>query len=48
MTEPVYVLDFSKISQDDVPRVGGKNASLGQLWYALRPLGVGLMNGFEV
>lgn len=46
MADQSYTLDFSQISLDDVPRVGGKNASLGQLWQSLRPLGIGLMDGF--
>lgn len=28
---PTYVLDFSDITLRDVARVGGKNASLGEL-----------------
>ncbi len=40
------VLDFSDISLDDVPRVGGKNASLGELRAALSPLGVNVLDGF--
>ena len=30
----------------DVARVGGKNASLGQLFNALKPKGVGVLDGF--
>jgi pyruvate,water dikinase len=33
---------------DDVPEVGGKNASLGELYRALTPLGVSIPNGFAV
>ncbi|MDE3155606.1 MAG: phosphoenolpyruvate synthase [Acidobacteriota bacterium] len=43
---PVYVLDFSQIALGDVGRVGGKNASLGQLFNALKPKGVGVLDGF--
>ena len=43
---PTYVLDFSSITLDDLPRVGGKNASLGELFAALRPQGVGVLDGF--
>jgi hypothetical protein len=32
MTPTPYVLDFSEISLADVPRVGGKNASLGEMF----------------
>ncbi|HEX7086362.1 MAG TPA: phosphoenolpyruvate synthase [Vicinamibacterales bacterium] len=43
---PTYVLDFSSITLDDLPRVGGKNASLGELFAVLRPRGVGVLDGF--
>src|SRR5512147_739409 len=39
-------LDFSDITIGDLGRVGGKNASLGELFRALRPLGVGVLDGF--
>lgn len=39
---------FSEISIDDVPLVGGKNASLGEMYRKLRPLGVKVPNGFAV
>jgi len=41
-----YTLDFSQIGMQDVPRVGGKNASLGQLFRELKPQGVGVLDGF--
>jgi phosphoenolpyruvate synthase/pyruvate phosphate dikinase len=37
-TTPIYTLDFGEIGLRDVARVGGKNASLGQLFNALKPL----------
>ncbi|MFY9823316.1 MAG: PEP/pyruvate-binding domain-containing protein, partial [Thermoanaerobaculia bacterium] len=43
---PVFVLDFSQITLDDLDRVGGKNASLGEMFRALRPEGVGVLDGF--
>jgi pyruvate, water dikinase len=43
---PTYVLDFSAISLADLARVGGKNASLGELFAALKPKGVGVLDGF--
>lgn len=50
MTTPTgtfeYVLDFSNIRLGDVSRVGGKNASLGELFQALKPHGVGVVDGF--
>ena len=41
-----YVLDFFEISLNDVPRVGGKNASLGELFRALAPTGLASLDGF--
>jgi len=41
-----YVLDFEQISLRDLGRVGGKNASLGELFRALKPKGVGVLDGF--
>jgi pyruvate,water dikinase len=43
---PEYTLDFSEITLADLPRVGGKNASLGQLFNALAPKGVSVLDGF--
>ncbi len=37
---------FDSIALSDVPRVGGKNASLGELYRALAPRGVLVPNGF--
>ncbi len=45
-TESVYALDFDQISLKDVATVGGKNASLGQLFNGLKPMGVGVLDGF--
>ena len=41
-------LDFSEIGLADISRVGGKNASLGQLYNRLRPLGLGVLDGFAI
>ncbi|HSM84940.1 MAG TPA: phosphoenolpyruvate synthase, partial [Candidatus Limnocylindrales bacterium] len=43
-----YTLNFSEIRMSDVPRVGGKNASLGELLIALQPQGVGVLDGFAI
>jgi pyruvate,water dikinase len=43
-----YVRLFEEISADDVPLVGGKNASLGEMYRALRPKGIRVPNGFAV
>src|SRR5689334_1666212 len=42
----IYTLDFSDIRLEDVPIVGGKNASLGELFKALRSEGLGVVDGF--
>jgi pyruvate,water dikinase len=43
---PTYTLDFNQISLGDVNLVGGKNASLGELFNQLRSEGVGVIDGF--
>lgn len=43
---PNYTLDFGEISLRDVGKVGGKNASLGQLFNALRQDGISALDGF--
>ncbi|PSQ91052.1 MAG: phosphoenolpyruvate synthase, partial [Proteobacteria bacterium SW_6_67_9] len=43
-----YVKRFAEISYDDVPSVGGKNASLGEMYRELGRLGVQVPNGFAV
>ncbi|MCX6611301.1 MAG: phosphoenolpyruvate synthase, partial [Acidobacteria bacterium] len=45
---PNLTLDFADISLADIPRVGGKNASLGQLFNRLKPLGLGVLDGFAL
>jgi pyruvate,water dikinase len=46
LIESKEILDFGEISLNDVGRVGGKNASLGELFRALGPAGVGVLDGF--
>jgi pyruvate,water dikinase len=41
-----YTLDFGQNGIRDITRVGGKNTSLGQLFNALKPRGVGVLDGF--
>jgi len=43
-----FVIPFSKISIEDVPIVGGKNASLGEMYRELKKKGVKVPNGFAV
>jgi hypothetical protein len=43
-----YTSDFSEIRMADVTRVGGKNASLGEMFRALKLKGVSVLDGFAV
>ena len=43
-----YIRWFSELSIGDVGLVGGKNASLGEMYRELMPLGVPVPNGFAV
>jgi pyruvate,water dikinase len=43
-----YTLNFSEIHITDMAKVGGKNASLGELFNALTIKGVGVLDGFAV
>jgi pyruvate,water dikinase len=45
---PTYIRWFSEIGANDVPLVGGKNASLGEMYRELAPRGVRVPNGFAV
>jgi pyruvate,water dikinase len=46
MTNEAYVLSFDRLRMQDVGRVGGKNASLGEMISQLSPLGVRVPGGF--
>ncbi len=41
-----YVIDFAALGMNDVPRVGGKNASLGEMVSHLASVGVSVPGGF--
>lgn len=43
-----YILDYSQIRITDTSIVGGKNASLGELYNVLRPNGINVPGGFVV
>lgn len=45
---PEFIADFENIGMEDITRVGGKNASLGELFRALKPQGVGVVDGFAI
>jgi pyruvate,water dikinase len=44
--QPVYTMNFGEIGLKDVSRVGGKNASLGELFNSFAAKGVGVIDGF--
>lgn len=48
MTHSEHILFFNQISLKAINEVGGKNASLGELYNQLRPMGVNVPNGFAV
>lgn len=48
LVESSFVRPFRTISNADVASVGGKNASLGEMYRNLVPLGVRIPNGFAV
>ncbi len=48
MSDLAHIKWFSDISIDDVPLVGGKNASLGEMFQSLTPKGVKIPNGFAI
>jgi pyruvate,water dikinase len=45
---PRYIRFFSQIGIEDVPLVGGKNASLGEMYRELTAKGIRVPNGFAV
>ena len=43
-----FILWFNEIGIDDVPLVGGKNASLGEMYQKLHKAGIKVPNGFAI
>ena len=43
-----FILWFDELGIEDVPLVGGKNASLGEMFHNLTPKGLPIPNGFAV
>ncbi|MGV6857334.1 MAG: phosphoenolpyruvate synthase [bacterium] len=43
-----YIRWFEELTIDDIPLVGGKNASLGEMYQDLTPQGVKVPNGFAI
>jgi pyruvate,water dikinase len=48
MKKNSYILWFKEITKDDVSLVGGKNASLGEMYSRLTPKGINVPNGFAI
>lgn len=48
MSEKPFILWFDEIGIEDVPLVGGKNASLGEMYQHLTSKGVQVPNGFAI
>ena len=47
-TSTNYIRWFNELSIEDVPLVGGKNASLGEMYQELSSQGIKIPNGFAV
>ena len=43
-----FIRWFNELSIGDIPLVGGKNASLGEMYQALIPQGINIPNGFAI
>jgi len=48
MATSKHILFFNQISISDIGKVGGKNASLGEMYCQLNPIGINIPNGFAV
>lgn len=48
MANSKYILFFDSISIDDIAKVGGKNASLGEMYNQLNSIGIDIPNGFAL
>ncbi|MEJ7625759.1 MAG: phosphoenolpyruvate synthase [Ferruginibacter sp.] len=48
MAEALYITDLDKVGMKDLPLVGGKNASLGEMLQNLSNLGINIPNGFVI
>jgi len=42
------VIPFNELGINDVPLVGGKNASLGEMYRTLKKKGINVPNGFAI
>ena len=48
MSAAKYIRWFAEIRNEDVASVGGKNASLGEMYQDLTKVGVRIPNGFAI
>ena len=42
-----YIMSFNEIDMNNLPQVGGKNASLGEMYQKLTPKGLKIPDGFS-
>jgi hypothetical protein len=47
VTNPIYVKFFQEFGIEDVSSIGGKNASLGEMYQKLSDKGVLIPNGYD-
>jgi len=47
-TDVAYIRWFAELGLDDIPLVGGKNASLGEMYRTLSAVGVRVPPGFAI
>ena len=43
-----FIIPFSKLTMANLPQVGGKNASLGEMINNLSPLGIEIPDGYAI
>ena len=48
MKDYQYILFFNEIGMESITHVGGKNASLGEMYNQLKPIGIQIPNGFAI
>lgn len=48
MATSKHILFFNQININDIGKVGGKNASLGEMYCQLNPMGINIPNGFAL
>ena len=48
MNSTNHILSFKQIGINDIAKVGGKNASLGEMYNQLNSKGIGIPNGFAL